>query len=224
MDASTQDAERNGRTEEGAADDPVGSAPVRGRDSRGKIAAFAVIAIALLLVALLGNADGRRAAGPTTRAEEAVAAPRVTPAESAAAPAPSGDRAATASEETPIWGPTLNSVAELNELAVDEDAVLVLVPAADGRQGEGVKAEIEAATETARSRGLVTTAYTLSPDAPEYSMVTRDVSPPCVLAMMKGAGAIPVSGEITQAKIWDALTAAAQSGGCGAGGCGHAGH
>ena len=220
MDDSTQEAERNAQTEDGAADDSVASTPLRSRDKRGTIAAVAVIALALLLVAVLGNSDGRRAAGPAARAAEAVVAPGATSGETAAAPAPSDNASATASDDTPIWGPTLGSIAELNELAVDEDAVLLLVPATDGGQDEKLKEEVGAATETARSRGLVTTAYTLSSDAPEYSMVIRDVSPPCVLAMVKGAGAIPVSGEITQAKIWDALTAAAQSGGCSAGGCG----
>ncbi|HCU37917.1 MAG TPA: hypothetical protein DGT21_21525 [Armatimonadetes bacterium] len=220
MDASPQDAERNREPDHDALDGPVGSAPVRNRDNRGKIAALVAIALALLLIALFGNADGRRAAGPTARAGEAVATPDPTPAETATPRGSSDDATATASHETPTLGPTLGSLAELSELAADQDAVLVLVPAAGRGQDEKLKAEIEAATETARSRGLATTAYSLSPEAPEYSMVTRDVSPPCVLAMVKGAGAVPVSGEITQAKIWDALTAAAQSGGCGSAGCG----
>jgi hypothetical protein len=108
-------------------------------------------------------------------------------------------------------------------LAVDKDAVFVFVPAKDGKQTGAIREQVSAATKQAQSRGQKITAYTLSTDAKDYADITGQVAAPCVLAMAKGAGAVPVSGEITDAKLLAALVTASRPSSCGAGGCGAGG-
>ena len=68
--------------------------------------------------------------------------------------------------------------------------------------------------------------FTLKTDSPDYAQVAAQISVPCVLAMVKGRGMIPVSGDITETKLIQGFVAASSSGGgCGpaSGGCGPAG-
>ncbi len=212
-----KDADENtGRTKKTDGDRPAGGATRGGRggnpNMKGKIAAVIGIAVAASLIVLIGSSDRRRAdSASVARVVEAAArtdVPTTPPVESAA-------------DQDAVWGPTLDSLAALNELAADEDAVFVLLPDTDGEQTEAIRPEVEAATRLAQARGLAVTAYTLSAEAEEYSEVAQQMPLPCVLAIVKGAGALPVTDEITEETLWEALLASAQAASCGPTGCGH---
>lgn len=168
---------------------------------------------------------------PTAPAADTPSAP-VTPASTTApgapaAPAGAADGPATPApekaESTAVWGPTLSSLSALNEVALDKDAVFILVESEDGKQTAAIRAQVAAATKKARSRGSSVVAYMLSKDAEEYAQLSQQVPPPCVLAIVKGAGSATVSGEITEVKLLEALVTASRPSSCGPSGCGPSG-
>lgn len=222
----------------------------RGLSTKVRVAVCLLVVLAAVAVVSLGSANKARTATKTDpfATASAAAAPIAAPATNAPAaataakpaptttdlsgslgtaaptPAPATGKpaapAATKAEPTAVWGPALSSLASLNQLAVDKDAVFVFLPAKDGKQTETIRAQVEAAVRKSQSRGSAIAAYTLSSDAKEYAQVTSQVSAPCVLAMVKGAGAIPVSGEITEVKLLEALVTASRPSSCGPSGCG----
>ena len=200
--------------------DATCSCNARGLSTKAKTGICLLVALVAVVVVLLGSANKARTATQTDpfTISSAAVSPMPTPAaEKPAAP--------TAPKQAPtaVWGPTLSSLASLNDVAADKDAVFVFVPAKDGKQTATIRAQVKAAATKAQSRGASITAYMLSSDAEEYAQIIQQVSPPCVLAMVKGAGAIPVSGEITEAKLLEALVTASRPSSCGPSGCGPTG-
>jgi len=217
MSNSVEENEQVGEPEGESCCDSTCSCNARGLSTKAKIAICLAVAVAAVAVVLLGSA---RRAGTETKTESfaaapAVAAPIATPA-TGTPPAPPAAKQASAA----VWGPTLTSLASLNEEAADKDAVFIFVPAKDGKQTGAIREQVAVATKQAQSRGQKVTAYTLSSDAKEYADITGQVPAPCVLAMAKGAGAVPVSGEITDAKLLAALVTASRPSSCGPSGCG----
>lgn len=124
-----------------------------------------------------------------------------------------------------IWGPELDSLASLNKMAADTDAVFILLLADNDQQGnQTIASEIEAAAKKIQAGGTRISAFRLTKDAPDYAQLTSQFSLPCVLAMVKGRGASGVSGQITETKLVQAfVTASRPTSGCGPSGCGPAG-
>jgi len=186
-----------------------------------------------VVVVLLGSANKARtealagqepfAAAPGPSAPTAPAA--LAPASPAVASVAGNQASATGKkpEQTAVWGPPLASLASLNEVAVDKDAVFIFLPAKGGKQTGAIREQVEAAAKKAQSRGSAVAAYTLTSEAEDYTQVTGQVPAPCVLVMVKGAGAAPVTGEITEAKLLEALVAASRPSSCGPSGCGPSG-
>lgn len=216
MNTSVED-EQPAEPQSGEVDcDAACSCNAQGLSTKVKVTVCLLVALVAVAVVLLGSAHkARTAAKSNTFATATVAgAPAVDPA--------TGTPTAT-KQQGDVWGSPLRSLASLNEVAVDKDAVFVFVPAKDGKQTEAIKAQVEAAVKKSQARGSAAIAYTLASDTAEYAQVTSKVPAPCVLAMAKGAGVVPVSGEITERKLLEALVTASRPSSCGPSGCGPAG-
>lgn len=115
-----------------------------------------------------------------------------------------------------LWGEPLDSLASLNTVATNADAVFVLLAAEDPQGDQTITKEIEAAAKTIRNGGTRVSAFRLIKDTPNYAQVAKQVSIPCVLAMVRGGGvsAVPAD-QITETKLVQAfVTASRPSSGC----------
>ncbi len=119
-------------------------------------------------------------------------------------------------------GTSIVSLAELNKLAADNDAVFVYVPARDGASGNSPEAFMKSAASRINSQGHNVGLFTLGRGSPEYAQLAAQMSVPGVLALVKGRGMSPVTGEITETKLIQGFVAAG-SVNCGPNGCGPAG-
>ena len=119
---------------------------------------------------------------------------------------------AQVSDETApsLWGKPLDSLASLSKVAAETDSVFILLAADDQQGNQTITNEIEAAAKKIQSNGISISAFTLKKSAPNYAQLTKQLSLPCVLAMVKGGGASGVSGEITEAKLIQAFVAASR--------------
>jgi len=117
--------------------------------------------------------------------------------------------------EPRLWGKPLDSLASLNKVATDTDAVFILLAAEDRQDMQPVTSEIEAAARKIQSSGTRISAFTLKKDAPNYTQLVRQFPVPCVLAMVKGRGMSGVTGQITETKLIQAfVTASRPTSGC----------
>lgn len=114
-----------------------------------------------------------------------------------------------------IWRGELDSLASLNKAATNTDAVFILLSAKDQQANQTITKEIDAAAQRIKSNGVRVSAFRLREAAPEYAQLARQVSIPCVLAMVKGGGMSAVSGQISEAKLVQAfVTASRPASGC----------
>ncbi|MFH1718712.1 MAG: hypothetical protein ABIF19_15255, partial [Planctomycetota bacterium] len=109
-----------------------------------------------------------------------------------------------------------DSLASLNNVAADTDAVFILLAADDQEGSRAATEQIEAAAKMIRSNGTRISAFRLKQGAPNYANLTKQLSAPCVLAMVKGGGVSGVpAGQITETKLVQAfVTASSPSSGC----------
>ena len=124
-----------------------------------------------------------------------------------------------------LWKADLDSLASLNKVATDTDAVFVLLAAKDQLHDQAITKEIEAAAQKIMANGTKVSAFRLKESAPEYANLVKQVTVPSVLAMVKGLGMSAVSKDITETKLVQAFVAASRPSGCGpsAAGCGPTG-
>ncbi len=126
--------------------------------------------------------------------------------------------------QTSIGGTEIATLADLNRLATDIDAVFVYLPSqADGSAGKAPMDLLNDAVKTIKTRGTRVGVFTLKTDAPEYPQLAAQMSVPGVIVMVKGRGMVPVTGDITEDKLIQAFVAASNAGGCGPSGCGPSG-
>lgn len=118
-----------------------------------------------------------------------------------------------------LWGAELDTLASLNKVAADTDAVFILLLAKDQQSDQVITKEIEAAAQKLLSDGTRVSAFRLKESAPDYVQLAKQVSVPSVLAMVKGCGMKVVSGEITETKLVQAFVAASRPSSCGPAGC-----
>jgi hypothetical protein len=112
-------------------------------------------------------------------------------------------------------GQFLDSLASLNKIAVNQDAVFVFIPAKDKDiVSKEVTDVIASAKQKIESSGVKLGLYTLQPGSPEYANLAAQLTLPGMLVMRKGRGMGTVSGEITEEKILQAYVASSQAGGC----------
>jgi hypothetical protein len=123
----------------------------------------------------------------------------------------------TSNEALPaLWGPELDSLASLNKAAADSDAVFILLAADDQERNQAATKQIEAAAKTIQSNGVRISAFRLKQGAPNFANFAKQLSVPCVLAMVKGGGVSGVSADqIAETKLVQAfVTASRPSSGC----------
>ena len=135
--------------------------------------------------------------------------------------ATSPDEMAKTSE--PAVGEKIGGLSELNTVAADSDAVFVFLPGKDNAPGKPPSAPMQGAVRTIESQGRKVGLFTLKTDSPDYGQISKQMTVPGVLAMVKGGGMSAVSGDITETKLIQGFVAASSAGGCGPSGCGPSG-
>ncbi len=118
-----------------------------------------------------------------------------------------------------LWGNTIDSLASLNNVAADKDAVFVFLPYGSDEETDAIKAQIETAAEKIMAKGTTMAAFTLDNNSQDYAQVRSQVPVPCVLAMVKGLGMSVVSKDITEAKLLEAVVSASRPSNCGPSAC-----
>ena len=119
-------------------------------------------------------------------------------------------------EDNKKVGEFLDSLASLNKVAVNQDAVFVFVPAkGNDIVSKEITDAIASAEQKIKSSGVSIGLYTLQSSSPEYANIAAQLPPPGILVMSKGKGMGAVSGEITETKILQAYVASSRAGGCG---------
>jgi hypothetical protein len=175
--------------------------------------------IVLLVAATLVARAVVKSQGPSTEPASSAFAPLApaTPENQSPATPPATAEATEASTTRSIA-----ALAELNTLAVASDAVFVYVPGKDGSPGDP-PAAMKSAASRITSQGYKIALFTLQAGSRDHQQLAAQMSVPAVLAMVKGRGMSPVSGEVTETKLIQGFVAASNAGGCGPGGCGPAG-
>ena len=117
--------------------------------------------------------------------------------------------------EPTLWRAELDSLASLNKVATNSDAVFVFLAAEAQQSNQVITREVEAAAKKIQSNGNSICAFRLKKDAPNYAQLAKQFSIPCVVALVKGRGMSAVSGQINEAKLVGAfVTASRPSSGC----------
>lgn len=119
-----------------------------------------------------------------------------------------------------LWGDPLDSLASLNKVEANLDAVFIFISGKGDEKDTDIKKEIENAAGKFQAGGSSITAYMLVKVSKDYAQITGQVPAPCVLAMVKGKGMSVVSNDITEAKLLEALVTASRPSSCGPSGCG----
>jgi hypothetical protein len=123
------------------------------------------------------------------------------------------------------WGAPLMTLAELNTVATNTEAVFVVVPSTDDARTAAIQKEVTGAAATMARKGTKIGTFLLSWDAQEYAGLVEQVGSPAVLAMVKGRGtAVVKDKEVTQEGLLKAYVGASRpssccGSGCGSGGC-----
>ncbi len=105
-------------------------------------------------------------------------------------------------------------------MAADSDAVYVFLAGEDQQVNQTIIREIEAAAKIIQSNGSSIYAFGLKKDAPDYALLAKQYSIPCVLAMVKGMGISAVSDQINETKLVGVFVKASRPLSCGSSGCG----
>lgn len=133
----------------------------------------------------------------------------------------SEDAPVSAVTEKVCIGDYIDSFGALNKVAVNQDAVFILIPA---KKDEIIKTETDkamlAAQRTLKTNGIDIGLYTLENSAADHSSIAKQVTLPAILVACKGRGMAVVSGDVTETKLLQAFTASSSAGGCGPSGCG----
>jgi len=137
-----------------------------------------------------------------------------------------GDAATDAAPATPatVAVKEIGALSELNAVAADTGGVFIFLAGKNEPLIKAPLAQMRGAAKMIEAQGQKIGLFTLKTDSPDYAQVATQMAVPCVLAMVKGRGMIPVAGDITEAKLIQGFVAASSSGGgCGPSGCGPSG-
>ena len=115
------------------------------------------------------------------------------------------------------WRNELPSLLALNDRAADKNAVLLYLVPVEQEPNDSTERVIEKVAATLKAGGLETAYFLLDKTSADYTMISAQTPMPCVLAMVKGGGMMPVSGNITEGSLLQAIVTASrpQGGGCG---------
>ena len=113
--------------------------------------------------------------------------------------------------EAALWGPELDSLASLDEVATEVDVVFILIAGRNQQDAQTLAGEIEAAAKKIRSRGNRISAFRLKEATTDYKNMAEQFSVPTVMAMVKGLGYSVVSDQITEANLLEAFATASRA-------------
>ena len=175
---------------------------------RWKIVVFILIVLAAGVV--LARSFIRKANSTANQGQQSFAL--IQPESAGYIDTPSMADGTTANQAAPsLWGKPLDSLASLNNAASNTDAVFILLTAEDQQDMQPVTRKIEAAAKTIQAGGTHISAFRLMPGAPNYANLTKQLSVPCVLAMVKGGGVSGVpADQITETKLVQAFVTASR--------------
>ena len=186
-----------------------------GLSTKGKVIVCLVVGLAAAAVLARGIIKNTAAEDDGDPQSFATALPVALAATPASPATNATEIAAEQKGKSTLWGDPLDSLATLNTVAAEKNAVFILVPAEDDVEVEKIKKQIEAAATKATARGTTMAAFILDKTAKDYAQITNQASAPCVLTMVKGGGMSVVSNEITEANLLQALVTASRPSGCG---------
>ncbi|MDD5678506.1 MAG: hypothetical protein PHW60_11025 [Kiritimatiellae bacterium] len=109
----------------------------------------------------------------------------------------------------------LGALNELNAVAADTGGVFVFLPGKNEPLVKAPLAQMRSAAKTIEAHGQKIGIFTLKPGSLDYKQLATQMPLPAVIAMVKGRGMVPVSGDITEAKLIQGFVAASSGGGCG---------
>lgn len=202
--------------QEGRACGPGCACGTKGSGNWGRwIAGIVILLIAGVLVAKAVIKDSGAPAGPASAGFASLPAQEKTPVP-AVAPAPA---ATDALKE-------IATLSELNSVATNMAGVFVFLPGKGETSAKAPTAQIASAVRTMEPQlsGGKVGMFALNAGSRDYEQVATQMAVPGVLAMVKGRGMAPVSGEITETKLVQAFVKASSAGGCGTGSsCGPSG-
>jgi len=184
--------------------------------TKGKMIICLVVAIAAAIV--LAHSIMQKPETGVDGGQNAFAA-KVLVAEKASPPATTENANGTAQTNLSLWGKPLESLASLNDVAAQKDAVFLYLPAKGQRPDESVKKEIEKAAGKAQSQGTMMALFVLDEGSGDYAQVTSQVPAPCVLAVVKGIGDSVATTNISEVNLLQSLVTASRPSGCSPGGC-----
>ena len=198
-----------------------------GTPSGGRKVKIVVSLIVLLAVAgifIYKAAAAKDYASNYTAAKDGAAFAFAEPAPSTvpeAATQPSAAATPDAAKAGQKVGEYLESLSDLNKVAVSQDAVFVFIPAPKNDLADDkTNAAMLAVQRTLKSSNITLGLYILPTRSPDYSGISAQVQAPAILVACKGKGMAAVSGEVTEAKLLQAFVAVSSAGGCGPSGCG----
>ncbi len=122
----------------------------------------------------------------------------------------------SAASETTV-GATIGAFAELNTVAIKTDAVFIYLPGKEGTAAKAPSTPMKAAARTIEAKGIKCGLFTLKTGSADYDQITKQMSVPGVVALVKGRGMSAVSGEVTEAKLLQGYVAASSASKCGPG-------
>jgi len=175
---------------------------------------IAIAAAIVLVHSVMQNAETGVDGG-----QNAFAAAKVLVTDEASSQATKETATGTSQTNISLWGKPLESLASLNDVAAQKDAVFLYLPEKGQRPDESVKKEMEAAAGKAQSQGTMMALFVLDEGSDDYAQVIRQVPAPCVLAMVNGTGNSVATTNISEANLLQSLVAASRPSGCSPGGC-----
>jgi len=184
-----------------------------GASKKWKIVVFVLIVVAAGVVLARSLISKSNSAADRSQQLFATILPADTPDSSAAATTETHESDQPASG---LWGEPLDSLASLNNAAANADAVFILLAADDRESSQAATKQIEAAAKTIQGGGKRISAFQLKQGTADYANVAKQLSIPCVLALVKGGGISAVlADQITETKLAQAFVSASRpSSGC----------
>jgi len=181
--------------------------------TRWVIGAIVLAAAGVMVVRAMIKSDG--ASSRTSAPGFATLAASQTPA-GKSGPATNSGTAAPSAETGVVT--SIGALSELNAVATNLDAVFVFLPGKEGISVNPPLTPMQDAARTIESKGLKCGLFTLKAGSRDYDQIAGQITLPGVLAMVKGRGTIPISGDITETKLVQGYVAASSAGKCCAGG------
>ena len=112
-------------------------------------------------------------------------------------------------------GKYLESIGELNKVALNQDVVFIYIPAKnDKAASETTRTAVLSAQKTLNTKSIKVGLYTLKTTSPDFPLMSSRVQVPAILVVCKGRGMGTVSGEVTETKLLQAFMVSSRAGGC----------